>query len=71
MIVKNEGETSIECSVCGELVRLSAETRANPETKLLLMEQMGKEHAGCERYADQPFRPRRKRIFLVRHEMYG
>ncbi|MDP9039817.1 MAG: hypothetical protein M3O02_11190 [Acidobacteriota bacterium] len=66
MIVKNEREQWIGCSICKELVELKRKTLQNTETVLMMVEQMKEEHKGCEQYKDDPRMARLQREFAVR-----
>jgi hypothetical protein len=66
MIVKNEHEQWIGCSICGEQVELKRRTLANSETVLLMMEHLAKDHTACERYKDDPRRAEIERGYTTR-----
>lgn len=54
MIRMNWDRQCLRCSVCGQTVELRRRNARNAETLVLLMEQMGEEHAPCEQYPGNP-----------------
>jgi hypothetical protein len=66
MIVKNEREQWVGCSLCGEKIELSRAEVANPLTVLMFLQQLRIDHKGCERYSLDKAKARIERIYLVR-----
>jgi hypothetical protein len=65
MIVKNEREQWIGCNICEELVELRRKTLAHPETVLLMMEELARDHATCEQYKHDPRMAKMQRAYVV------
>jgi hypothetical protein len=73
MIVRNEREQALECSLCGELLGISDETKRCPAAVLVLMAGMGADHQACEEYLNDPRMARAARDFRLRmrHALRG
>ena len=71
MIVRNDREQWIGCDICEEVTELSRRILANPETVLLMLEELRRDHKDCEQYRHDPRTAKLQRGFKVRmrHEM--
>jgi hypothetical protein len=66
MIIKNEREQWVGCSLCGDRIELSRTDATNPLTVLMHLQQMRIEHKPCEEYSLDPAMARLQRIYRVR-----
>ena len=66
MIVRNYEEHWIGCDICEEITELSRRIRANPETVLLMMEHLKRDHRECEQYRHDQRQARLHRGFKRR-----
>ena len=71
MILRNDRDEALECSHCHQVIELRKKTMQNPETLMLLVEQMREEHKPCEEFAEDPGRARAERVYRegMRDEM--
>ena len=71
MIVVNQQEQWVGCTVCEERIELRRKTLANTETMLLIREHLTAEHNACEQNKANPARAKRDREFSrrVREEL--
>lgn len=63
MIVKNELAQYLQCSICGEVLELRRRTLADPETVMIMMQELEADHAPCEAYAHDPRRAALERSY--------
>ena len=54
MIIANERECALECTVCGELEGISRKAMENEATRMTLTARVAKDHARCEELKDRP-----------------
>ncbi len=66
MIIKNEREQWIACSLCGETMELSRNEVANPLAVLMHLQAMRKEHKPCEQFSLDPHKAKIERVYRVR-----
>lgn len=66
MIVKHERLQYLECDICGETIEVKRKTLANPETVLIMIEQLTEDHKPCEEFKTDPERARIERGYKVR-----
>lgn len=71
MIRHNYEHQALECTACGDVVEISRRTSREPETLVMMQEQMRVEHAPCDEFADEPTRARAERKYrrLMAEEM--
>jgi hypothetical protein len=66
MIVTNDRERWIGCTLCGEQVEVRERTFQIRETVLMMVEELREDHVECEKYKDDPRRAAIERGFKVR-----
>jgi hypothetical protein len=65
MIIKNERERWVGCSLCGEKTELSHAEVADPATVLMYLQLMRLDHKPCEEFSLNPERARIERVYRV------
>ena len=65
MIVKNEREQWVGCTLCGERLELTRGEAANPLTVLMHLQQMRAEHKACEEFSLDPEKARIERTWRL------
>ncbi len=63
MIVLDQRECALRCSICEELDGISARAMDNEAALAVLTAAMATAHAGCERFAHNPARAKAERVF--------
>jgi hypothetical protein len=66
MIVKNERESALECTLCGELEGVSPRALVNEAALMILMDRVSRDHLDCAEWEHDPARARVERQFKVR-----
>lgn len=66
MIVKNERESALECTLCGELEGVSPKALQNEAALMILMDRVSRDHMDCVQFADNPKRAKVEREFKLR-----
>ena len=66
MIHVDHALQALVCTVCQEAVELSRRKIGDPETLLLLREEMARTHKSCRAFPNDPERAKREREFSER-----